>query len=147
MKVLVWLFLAAAVCDPDAAALRSEFGGGAQLLGSEPCSVTGDFNGDGASDRAWLVRAAAALKTGVRTEDPWHLSEPGKMGLAVSLSGSPKRLYFLSDSDFFGSPIWSHPAGLVSVRKRGKGHELLVATESGEDMRVLFDGKAWAVRP
>jgi hypothetical protein len=139
--------LAASVCDPDAALLRADFGDGVRLIGSEPCSVVGDFNADGVSDRAWVVRTTGAMKTGVRTENPWHLSTAGPVGLAVALSGSPKRLYFLTDSDYFSSPIWSHPEGLVMVRRQGKAHVLLVATESGEDMRVMFDGKAWSVRP
>lgn len=147
MKLTGWFLLAAAVCDPDAALLRAEFGDGVRLIGSEPCSVVGDFNGDGVSDRAWLVRATGAMKAGVRTENPWHLSAAGPVGLAVSLSGTPRKMYFLTDNDYFESPIWGHPEGLVSVRRRGKVHELLVATESGEDMRVVFDGKAWVVRP
>lgn len=147
MNLAGWFLLAASVCDPDAALLRADFGDGVRLIGAEPCSVVGDFNGDGVSDRAWLVRATGPMKAGVRTENPWRLSAPGPVGLAVALSGSPRRLSFISDSDFFTSPIWNHPKGLVSVRRQGKGHVLLVATESGEDMRVVFDGKAWSVRP
>jgi hypothetical protein len=88
------------------------------------------------------------LETGVRTENPWHLSSsPGIRGLAVALSGSPKQLYCLADSDYFSSPMWEHPEDLISVQRQGKGQVLLVATESGEDMRLSFDGKAWRVRP
>ncbi len=147
MSLTGWLLLAASVCDPDAALLRADFGDGVRLIGSEPCSVVGDFNGDGASDRAWVVRVTGMLKAGVRAENPWKLSGAGPVGLAVALSGSPRRLYFLTDSDYFGSPMWGHPEGLISARRQGKGHVLLVATESGEDMRLSFDGKVWVLRP
>lgn len=140
--------LLAAVCDREAGLLKQDFGETVQLIGSMPCSASGDFNGDGVSDTAWVARSIGALKSGVRTENPWRLAPtPGTRGVAVALSGNPKRLYFLADSDFFGSPIWQHPESLLNVRRQGKGHVLLVATESGEDMRLIFDGRSWSVRP
>jgi hypothetical protein len=148
MKFAAWYLLAASVCDPDAAALRASFGDNLRLIGSMPCSAQGDFNADGVPDAAWVVNATGPPPAGVRTANPWHLAAtPGPRGIAVALSGSPKQLYFLADSDYFSSPIWSHPESLLTARKQGKGHILLVATESGEDMRLVFDGKAWTVRP
>jgi hypothetical protein len=81
-------------------------------------------------------------------ENPWKLSKtPAPTGIAVVLSGSPKQLYFLSDGDYFTSPMWGHPEALLYAQRQGKGHILLVATESGEDMKLSFDGKVWRVRP
>lgn len=148
MNYAGWFLLAAAVCETESRALQADFGATMQLTGSSPCSVRGDFNGDGVTDTAWVVRTTGALKAGVRTENPWKLSKtaaPG--GIAVVLSGTPKQLYFLSDGDYFSSPIWAHPESLLSAQRQGKGHLLLVATESGEDMRLSFDGKVWRVRP
>jgi hypothetical protein len=43
--------------------------------------------------------------------------------------------------------MWGHPEALLYAQRQGKGHILLVATESGEDMKLSFDGKVWRVRP
>ena len=136
------------MCDTEARLLQAEFGNGVQLVGSMPCSAQGDFNGDDVSDSAFVVRRTGALKAGVRAENPWKLSNTAApTGIAVILSGATKQLYFLSDGDYFTSPMWSQPEALLSAQRQGKGHLLLVATESGEDMKLSFDGKVWRVRP
>ncbi len=136
------------MCDTEARLLHADFGSSVQLVGSMPCSAKGDFNSDGVADTAFVVRTTGALKVGVRSENPWKLSRTAApTGIAVVLSGNPKQLFFLSDGDYFTSPMWSQPEALLTAQRQGKGHILLVATESGEDMKLSFDGKAWHVRP
>jgi hypothetical protein len=117
-----------------------------------PKAVQGDFNGDGKADTAKLARFQQETPNQVLIANPWKLSKmapkAGSLGILVSFAGQEAAPVFLADAEFFGSPMWQKPEGdMVRARKRGKGHAIAVATESGADELIVWTGKGWKVVP
>ena len=136
--------------------------------------VTGDFDGDGLPDRAYLVTvkagsATAKLAPDVTVNDKAFGIEPlgehaEELALAiVPGSGKNKTLlpgYQGQDSkSFFDSPMWEEAKPPLSLAKRGsktfaefkkekkaiRNDVLVVGTEAGIDMALYWTGKGYAL--
>lgn len=117
-----------------------------------PQAIQGDFNGDGKADRARLAKFQQDTPGQVLVANPWRLSKAaprnGSLGILVTFGGMEQMPIFVADADFFGSPMWRKPEGdMVRAQKRGKGHAIAVATESGADELLVWTGKGWKVVP
>lgn len=117
-----------------------------------PKAIQGDFNGDGKPDTALLAKFQRETPNQVLVANPWRLSKAapttGSLGILVTFGGLEQMPIFLADSDFFGSPMWQKPeADMMRAQKRGKGHAIAVATESGADELIVWTGKGWKVVP
>ena len=135
---------------------------------------TGDFDGDGTADAAYLVTilpesAQDKLAGDVTVIGTQFGREPlGARGEAVALaivqkSGRQKFLLTGYDgegvSDFFGSPIWGRLPPPIDIAKRGsktfqtfqaeepgiKHDILVVGTEAGIDTALFWNGQSYVL--
>ncbi len=131
---------------------------------------TGDFNGDGVPDELYFLRLGdgSSPGPGVTALDPWSRDaakfSPGASALGIShggKGGKPCRLFVLSHPAFLDSPVWQPPGPLpLSVVKRKdaavaadpklfrgmRGDALLLGTEAGPDVALIWTGKSYVVR-
>lgn len=115
-------------------------------------AVRGDFNGDGVPDRARLARYGQETPAGVAVANPWGLApaapRAGVWGILVEFGGEKAPAVFLSDADFFASPMWkTASADMLRAKKQGKRSVLSIATESGAEEVVVWTGKGWKLVP
>lgn len=115
-------------------------------------AVRGDFNGDGLMDQAKLARYGQETPAGVAVANPWGLApaapRAGVWGILVQFGGEKAPAVFLSDADFFASPMWKTvTVDMLRAQKRGKHSALFVATESGAEEVVVWTGKGWKLVP
>ena len=136
--------------------------------------LTGDFDGDGAPDAAYLVTilpesAQDKLAKDVTVIDTLFGREPlGARGetLALAIVQKGGRQKFLLTgydgegvSDFFGSPIWGSLPPPIDIAKRGskvfqtfqaeepgiKHDILVVGTEAGIDTALFWNGQNYVL--
>ena len=136
--------------------------------------ATGDFDGDGMPDQAYLVTvkagsATAKLAPDVTVNDKAFGAEPlgehaADLALAI-VPGSGKGKTLFTDyrgedsTGFFTSPMWEEAKPPLSLAKRGskafaefkrqkkaiRNDVLVVGTEAGIDMAIYWTGKGYAL--
>ena len=93
------------------------------------------------SDEPITVRrmlVAALAPTFVAGRSPSCAAMQARIAVVFARGGS----HLIGDKEFFRTPMWESPAGLLSVRNK---RSLALATESGEDMMLRWNGRAWTI--
>jgi len=129
--------------------------------------LVGDFDGQGATDKVFLVRIAAAstgksIAKDVVVEGFWRPSGIAAEGEPLALlivNGKSGRAFLIHGRSYFDSPIWherqlplhvaprgSKAAHVFSKHVRSMRNDVLVlGTEAGIDTAVYFDGLKYAL--
>jgi hypothetical protein len=160
---LFCLALSAAAQPPDCAEakvlVQERFAKNVELHpGAKPCRISGDFDGDGIADHAFLVRLKsdiAALPKNVTLVNPWSRQSgrmPGRGDLAIAVAPGAASLmsFLIGDKEMLSTPMWQTPENLISAvpqRTMGKkANVIAVATESGDDVTLYWTGSGWRVK-
>lgn len=144
---------------------------------SAPCALgppvqaqrvwSGDFDGDGAVDRLWIVPPASARPVVRRqfARDPWRdrlqVFDPAAMALVLASGGrTPSAACtVIQNQRFFATPIWEagdKPVRILRhsdpeaqawrrVARHWRGDGILLGTEAGVDVLLYRDGRRYRI--
>lgn len=116
-------------------------------LGTEKGHYTLDIDGDKAKDDAWLVTTPDSIPKDVEVVFPLadDKSKPaaGKLAIVIARKAKGAKTTLLVANELLSTPMWTE--GDVSKLIHVKGKKLAIATESGEDMYLVYKAKKFVI--